>query len=71
MHSNCVGIKVVLADGTIVDQMNPHEKLPVGYDLKQLFIGAEGTLVSINHDVPFIYLSIYEYIITNEFQFLI
>ena len=46
MHSNCVGIKVVLADGTIVDQMNPHEKLPVGYDLKQLFIGAEGTLVS-------------------------
>jgi FAD/FMN-containing dehydrogenase len=24
--------------------MNPHETLPVGYDLKQLFIGAEGTL---------------------------
>lgn len=34
MHSNCVGLKVVLADGTIIDQMNPFESLPVGYDLK-------------------------------------
>lgn len=24
--------------------MNPHEKLPVNYDLKQMFIGSEGTL---------------------------
>ena len=48
MHANCVGLKVVLADGTIIDQMNPHETLPVNYDLKQLFIGAEGTLVSTN-----------------------
>lgn len=46
MHANCIGLKVVLADGTILDQMNPHENLPVGYDLKQLFIGSEGTLVS-------------------------
>jgi FAD/FMN-containing dehydrogenase len=46
MHSNCTGLKVVLADGTIIDQMNPLESLPVGYDLKQLFIGSEGTLVS-------------------------
>lgn len=46
MHANCIGLKVVLADGTIIDQMNPHENLPVGYDLKQLFIGSEGTLVS-------------------------
>uniref|UniRef100_A0A7S3CK84 FAD-binding PCMH-type domain-containing protein n=1 Tax=Strombidium rassoulzadegani TaxID=1082188 RepID=A0A7S3CK84_9SPIT len=44
MHSNCVGLKVVLADGTIIDQMDPHVTLPIGYDLKQLFIGAEGTL---------------------------
>jgi FAD/FMN-containing dehydrogenase len=47
MHANCVGLKVVLADGTIIDQMNPFEKTPAGYDLKQLFIGSEGTLVSI------------------------
>ena len=46
MHANCVGLKVVLADGTIIDQMNPHEQTPGGYDLKQLFIGSEGTLVS-------------------------
>lgn len=44
MHANCIGLKVVLADGTIIDQMNPHESLPIGYDMKQLFIGAEGTL---------------------------
>lgn len=44
MHANCIGLKVVLADGTIIDQMNPHESMPIGYDLKQLFIGAEGTL---------------------------
>lgn len=25
MHANCIGLKVVLADGTIIDQMNPHE----------------------------------------------
>jgi len=44
MHSNCIGLEVVLADGTIIEQMNPHEMTPAGYDLKQLFIGAEGTL---------------------------
>ena len=50
MHSNCIGLKAVLADGTIIDQMNHHGNLPVGYDLKQLFIGSEGTLVS-NHEI--------------------
>lgn len=44
MHANCVGLEVVLADGTIVNQMNPHETLPIGYDMKQLFVGSEGTL---------------------------
>lgn len=44
MHANCLGLKVVLADGTIIDQMNPLEPTAGGYDLKQLFIGAEGTL---------------------------
>ena len=51
MHANCVGLKVVLADGTIIDQMNPFEKTPAGYDLKQLFIGSEGTLVSNSNSI--------------------
>ena len=53
MHANCIGLKAVMADGTIVDQMNPFQPTPGGYDLKQLFIGSEGTLVSyillVNH----------------------
>ena len=48
MHANTVGIKAVLADGTIIDQMNGYNKESCGYDLKHLFIGSEGTLVSIN-----------------------
>ncbi len=34
MHSNCVGMKAVLADGTIVDQMDTHQRGPMGIDLK-------------------------------------
>ena len=39
-----LGIEVVLADGTIVSSLNKMMKNNSGYDLKQLFIGAEGTL---------------------------
>jgi FAD/FMN-containing dehydrogenase len=39
-----LGLEVVLADGTVIDAMNPLIKNNTGYDLKQLFIGAEGTL---------------------------
>ena len=39
-----LGIEVVLADGTILDLNQGLRKNNVGYDLKQLFIGAEGTL---------------------------
>lgn len=39
-----LGIEVVLPDGTIVDAMNCMAKNNAGYDLKQLFIGSEGTL---------------------------
>lgn len=46
MHANCLGLKAVLADGTVLDNMNPHKKDSTGYDLKHLFIGSEGTLVS-------------------------
>jgi FAD/FMN-containing dehydrogenase len=39
-----LGIEVVLADGTVLDDLNTLRKNNTGYDLKQMFIGAEGTL---------------------------
>lgn len=40
----CLGLEVVLADGRVLDLMTALHKDNSGYDLKQLFIGAEGTL---------------------------
>lgn len=39
-----LGLEVVLADGRVLDLLSPLRKDNTGYDLKQLFIGAEGTL---------------------------
>ena len=39
-----LGLEVVLADGRIWDGLRALRKDNTGYDLKQLFIGAEGTL---------------------------
>jgi len=39
-----LGLEVVLADGTVLTSMNAMMKNNAGYDLKQLFIGSEGTL---------------------------
>lgn len=46
LHANCVGLKAVLADGKILDNMSTLRKDNTGTDLKHLFIGSEGTLVS-------------------------
>jgi FAD/FMN-containing dehydrogenase len=43
-RSHVLGIEVVLADGRILDNLNKLKKDNTGYDLKNLFIGAEGTL---------------------------
>jgi FAD/FMN-containing dehydrogenase len=39
-----LGLEVVLADGRVLDMLRTLRKDNTGYDLKQLFIGAEGTL---------------------------
>jgi FAD/FMN-containing dehydrogenase len=39
-----LGLEVVLADGRVLDMLRTLNKDNTGYDLKQLFIGAEGTL---------------------------
>ena len=39
-----LGLEVVLADGRVLDLLRTLRKDNTGYDLKQLFIGAEGTL---------------------------
>ncbi len=43
-RSHVLGIEVVLADGRILNDLNKLKKDNTGYDLKNLFIGAEGTL---------------------------
>jgi len=44
LHGSVLGLEVVLPDGTILDQLTTLRKDNTGYDMKQLFIGAEGTL---------------------------
>lgn len=44
MRDMVLGLEVVLADGTVVSSMNQLIKNNSGYDLKQWFIGSEGTL---------------------------
>jgi FAD/FMN-containing dehydrogenase len=44
MRSLVLGLEVVTADGTVLSSMNQMLKNNAGYDIKQLFIGSEGTL---------------------------
>ena len=43
-RASVLGLEAVLADGTVVASMNKMLKNNAGYDLKQLFVGSEGTL---------------------------
>jgi FAD/FMN-containing dehydrogenase len=43
-RSHVLGVEVVLADGRVLNNLNKLKKDNTGYDLKNLFIGAEGTL---------------------------
>ncbi|KAI9486136.1 MAG: hypothetical protein EXX96DRAFT_31813 [Benjaminiella poitrasii] len=44
LHGNVLGLEVVLPNGAVLENMSTLRKDNTGYDLKQLFIGAEGTL---------------------------
>jgi FAD/FMN-containing dehydrogenase len=43
-RTHALGLEVVLADGRILRDLNKLKKNNTGYDLRDLFIGAEGTL---------------------------
>lgn len=44
MRDMVLGVEAVLADGTIINSLNGLIKNNTGYDIKQLFLGSEGTL---------------------------
>lgn len=44
MRELALGLEVVLADGRVLNDLNRLRKNNTGYDLRNLFIGAEGTL---------------------------
>ncbi|MEZ5716223.1 MAG: FAD-binding oxidoreductase [Paracoccaceae bacterium] len=44
MRAQVLGLEAVLADGTVISSMRDLVKNNTGYDLRQLFVGSEGTL---------------------------
>jgi len=44
LHGNVLGLEVVLPDGTVMDSMSTMRKDNTGFDLKQVFVGSEGSL---------------------------
>lgn len=47
MRDQCLGIEAVLADGQVMRGLKPLRKDNLGYDLRNLMIGSEGTLAVI------------------------
>jgi D-2-hydroxyglutarate dehydrogenase len=44
LRGSVLGVEAVLADGTVLDLLRTLRKDNTGYDLRQLFLGSEGTL---------------------------
>ena len=44
LHGSVLGLEAVLPDGRVFDSLSTLRKDNTGYDMKQLFIGSEGTL---------------------------
>lgn len=44
LHGSVLGLQAVLASGEVIDSLSTLRKDNVGFDVKQLFIGSEGTL---------------------------
>ncbi len=55
MRDLVLGLEVVLADGTIVSSMFDLLKNNTGYDLRQFFVGSEGTLAVVTRAVLRLY----------------
>lgn len=55
MRDLVLGLEAVLADGTVIDGTHKMVKNNAGYDLKHLFVGAEGTLGVITRAVLRLY----------------
>lgn len=51
MRQRLLGVEAVLANGSIISDLTRVPKANEGYDLKQLFCGAEGTLGVVTHAV--------------------
>ena len=47
LHGSVLGMETVLPNGTVLDSLSMLRKDNTGYDVKQLFIGSEGTLGAI------------------------